>query len=181
MRITLVAIAGFALVLFGLCEIGMAYPVAWWLYLSVAIAFAAGLIRPVSLRSQIARIGALVAVIAAIVTLNLVEWTTRKPFLRDLDGIRIGMTEVEARRIMGRYMEGTGWSANPFDTSTNATSTLTDVGNGSQYSTTTSSSGEMVTQGSLVFRHSTDGAFNSDWGIVSLSNGRVVRVEFSPD
>ena len=181
MRIALITIAGVALALFGLCEVGMAYPVAWWLYLSVAVVFAAGLIRPVSARSQLARIGALVAVIAAIATLYFAEWTTRKPFLRDLDRIRVGMTEAEARHIMGRYMEGTGWPASPFDASTNATSTLTDVGSGSKYSTATSPSGEMVIRDSLVFRHSTDGAFNSDWGIVSLSSGRVVRVEFSPD
>jgi hypothetical protein len=110
-----------------------------------------------------------------------VDWTTRKPFLRDLARVRVGMTEAEVRHIMGRYTQGTGWPANPFDTSTNATGTLTDVGSGSQYSTTTSPSGEMATQGLLVFRHSTDGAFNSDWGIVCLSNGRVVGVEFSPD
>lgn len=181
MRVALITFAAIALALFALCEIGMAYPVAWWLYLCVAIAFAAALIRPVSVRSQLARIGALVAVIAVIATLYLVEWTTRKPFLRDLDRVRVGMTETEVRGIMGRYMEGTGWPANPFDTSTNATSTLTDVGSGSQYSTTTSPSGQMAIRDSLTFRHSNDGAFNSDWGIVSLSSGRVVRVDFLPD
>ncbi len=181
MRVALITFAAIALVLFALCEVGMAYPVAWWLHLCVAIAFAAGLIRPEPVRSQLLRIGSLVAVIAVIATLYLVEWTTRKPFLRDLDRIRVGMTEAEVRYIMGGYMEGSGWPANRFDTSTNATSTLTDVGSGSQYATTTSPSGEMVIRDSLVFRHSTDGAFNSDWGIVSLSGGRVVRVEFSPD
>ena len=181
MRIALITIAAITLALFALCEIGMAYPVAWWLYLSVFIAFAAGLIRPTSVRSQLPRIGVLLAVIVVIAALYSVEWTTRKPFLRDLARVRVGMTEAEVRGIMGRYMEGTGWPANPFNTSTNASSTLTDVGSGSQYSTTSSPSGEMVVRDSLVFRHSTDGAFNSDWGIVSLSSGRVVRVEFSPD
>jgi len=181
MRIVLMTAAAIALVLFSLCEVGMAYPVAWWLYLSVAVAFAAGLIRPAPVRSQFPRVGVLVVLITVIAVLYFVEWTTRKPFLRDLARVRVGMTETEVRRIMGRYMEGTGWPANPFDTSTNATSTLTDVGSGSQYSTTTSPSGEMVIRDSLVFRHSTDGAFNSDWGIISLSSGRVVSVEFSPD
>jgi hypothetical protein len=180
-RISLLAVAGFALVLFALCEVGMTYPVAWWLYLSVAVAFAVALIRPVSVRSQLARIGALVAILTVIAALYLVEWTTRKPFLRDLARVHIGMTEAEVRHILGRYMEGTGWPASPYDTSTNSSSTLTDAGSGSQYSTTTSASGEMVIRDTLVFRHSTKGAFNSDWGIVSLSNGRVVRVEFSPD
>ena len=181
MRVAIITFAAIALALLGLCEIVMAYPVAWWLYLCVAIAFAAALIRPVPVRSQLPRVGALAAVIAVIATLWLVEWTTRKPFLRDLHRIRVGMTEREVRLIMGRYMEGTGWPANPFDTSTNATGSTTGVGNGSQDSTPASPSGQMVIRDSLTFRHSTNGAFNSDWGIVSLSSGRVVRVEFSPD
>jgi signal transduction histidine kinase len=180
MRIALITLAAIALALFALCEVGIAYPVSWWLYLCVALAFAAGLIRPVSARSQLARIGALVAVIAVIATLYFVEWTTRKPFLRDLDRIRVGMTEAEVRQIMGRYMEGSGWPAIP-GSSTNAPGTLNIVGSDSQYSTETSPSGQMVIRDSLVFRHSNDGAFNSDWGIISLSSGKVVSVEFSPD
>ena len=181
MRIAFITIAAIALALFALREVGLAYPVAWWLYLSVGVAFAVGLIRPVAVRSQLARLGALAALLAVISVLYFVEWTARKPFLRDLACVHVGMTEAEVRRIMGRYMEGTGWPASPFDASTNSSSTLTDVGSGSRSSTTTSPSGEMVIHDSLVFRHSTDGAFNSDWGIVSLSSGRVVRVEFSPD
>ena len=180
MRTALITLAAIALALFALCEVGLAYPVAWWLYLCVAAVFAAGLIRPVSARSQLARIGALVGVIAVIATLYTVEWTSRKPFLRDLDQIRVGMTEAEVRQIMGRYMEGSGWPAIP-GSSTNAPGTLKIVGGDSQYSTETSPSGQMVIRGSLVFRHSNDGAFNSDWGIISLSSGRVVNVEFSPD
>jgi hypothetical protein len=180
MRIALITIAAIALGLFAVCEIGMAYPVAWWLYLSVAVGFAAGLIRPVPVRSQLAGIGALLAVIAVIAALYLVEWTTRKPFLHDLARIRVGMTETEVRHIMGRYMEGTGWPASPYDTHTNS-GTLSLVGSSSQYSTTTSPGGHMVIRDSLIFRHSNDGAFNSDWGVVSISHGRVVRVEFSPD
>jgi len=57
MRVAPIAIASVALTLFALCELGLAYPVAWWLYLSIAIAFAAGFIRPVSVRSQIGRLG----------------------------------------------------------------------------------------------------------------------------
>lgn len=181
MRIAFIVIASIALALLALCELGLAYPVAWWLYLAVTIAFAAGLIRPAAMRRQIGRLSALASLITVVATLYFVDWTTRKPFLRDLDRIRVGMTEAEVRRIMGRYLEGTGWPANPFDPSTNATSTLTDLGSGSQYSTTASPSGEMVVRDSLVFRHSNDGAFNSDWGIISFAGGRVVGVEFSPD
>jgi len=181
MRIALITVAAVALAVFALCEVGLAYPVAWWVYLAVGVAFAVGLVRPVPLSRQLARLGALVALLAVISVLYFVEWTTRKPFLRDLAKVHVGMPEIEVRSIMGHFMEVTGWPASPFDASTNSSSTLTIVGSGSQYSTTTSPSGKMVIRDSLVFRHSTDGAFNSDFGIVSLSTGRVVRVEFSPD
>lgn len=181
MRTALITIAGIALALFALCEVGMAYPVAMWLYLLLAVVFAAALIRPVSVRRQPARIIALVAVLAVIAALYSVEWTTRKPFLRDLARVHAGMTEVEVRHIMGRYMEGTGWPALPGSSPSHALGTLNISGSASQYSTETSSSGQMVIRDSLVFRHSNDGAFNSDWGIISLSSGRVVSVEFSPD
>jgi signal transduction histidine kinase len=181
MRIALITIAAIALAMFAFCEIGMAYPVAWWLYLFVAIAFTAGLIRPVPVRSQLARLGALMAVIIVLAALYLVEWTTRKPFLHDLGRVHVGMTETEVRHIMGRYMEGTGWPAMPGSSPSNAPGRLNVAGSTSQYSTETSSSGEMVIRDSLVFQHSKDGAFNSDWGIISLSSGRVVSVQFSPD
>ena len=108
MRIAFITIAALALALFAFCEVGMAYPVAWWLYLLVGIAFAAALIRLVPVRNQLARVGMLTAVIALIVALYFVEWTSRKPFLRDLARVHVGMTEVEVRHIMARYMEGTG-------------------------------------------------------------------------
>jgi hypothetical protein len=110
-----------------------------------------------------------------------VDWTTRKPFLRDLGRIRVGMTEAEVRHIMGGYMQGTGWPSLPGSSPSNAPGTLNIVGSDSQYSTETSPSGEMVVRDSLVFRHSNSGAFGADWGIISLSSGRVVNVEFSPD
>jgi len=179
MRAALIVIAWIALALFAMCELGLAYPVAWWLYLSVGVVFAAALVRPMAVRSQLGRLGVLVGVLSVIAALYFVDWTTRKVFLRDLARVRVGMTEAEVRRIMDRYMEGTGWPAIP-GSSSNAPGTLI-AGSDSQYSTEPSPSGEMVIRDSLVFRHSNDGAFNSDWGIISLSSGRVVRVEFSPD
>jgi hypothetical protein len=181
MRAALVTIAAIALALFALCEVLIAYPVVWWLYVSIAIVFALALIRRGTPRAQLSRLGGLAGVSVFMAVLYFVDWTTRKPFLRDLDRVRVGMTEAEVRRIMGRYMEGTGWPALPGSSPTNGPGTLNIVGSGSHYSTETSSSGQLTIRDSLVFRHSNDGAFGSDWGIVSLSSGRVVRVEFSPD
>ncbi|HYG33568.1 MAG TPA: hypothetical protein VEC99_02210 [Clostridia bacterium] len=181
LRATGLAIAAFALVLFALCELGLLYPVAWWLYLPVAMVFVVTLVRIAPLRSQRLRIGVLIAILGAIAALYFVNWTSRKPFLRDLARVRVGMTEAEVRQIMGRYMVGTGWPLPPFDASTSATGTTVRMNGSSQYSGEASSTGELALRDALVFRHSNDGAFNSDWGIISVSNGRVAKVEFSAD
>jgi hypothetical protein len=180
MRVLLITIASFAASLFTLCEVVLAFPVAWWLYLIVALMFTAVVVRGASPCHQFRPLFTLAGLWALIATLYFVEWTSRKPFLRDLDRVRVGMTEVEVRQIMYRYLEGTGWPAFPDGNSNNASGMLM-VGSGARYPTGASKSGELVIRDSLVFRHSKTARFNSDWGIVSLSSGRVVSVSFSPD
>lgn len=180
LRHALIILGAFALALFAFSELGLGLPVAWWFYLGVVGVFAAALLRPVAVPRQSLRLGGLAVVIAGVAALYFVDWSTRKPFLRDLDRVQVGMTEAEVRRIMGRYMEGTGWPAIP-GSSTNAPGTLNVVGSEARYAAEASSTGQLVIRDALVFRHSNDGAFNSDWGIVSLADGRVVKVEFSPD
>jgi hypothetical protein len=72
------------------------------------------------------------------------------------------MTLNEARGIMAGYKEGTGVPAVP---SADGQEAL----------------GEFTIQDALVFRHSDEPAYNADWGIVYFRDGRVTRVEFSPD
>ena len=180
LRISIFAFAGIALGVLAFYEIAVAYPMAGWLYSSVAGAFLIATWPFARGRFLLIRLALLVASVAVIAALYFVPWTTRKPFLRDLNRVRVGMTEAEVRGIMGKYMEGTGWPASPFETLTNDTP-LHITGSSSQYSTTTSADGQMVIRDSLVFRHSNVGEFNSDWGVVSMSNGRVVQVEFCPD
>jgi hypothetical protein len=179
MRTAVITIGAITLVLLALCEVVVAYPVAWWLYISVAVILTAGIVRPVPVRNQFDRIGVLAAVVALIAALHFVDWSTRKPFLRDLARVRVGMTEAEVRQIMGQHMEGTGLLAPP-GTPANSPSTM-NLMSGSQYSTTTSPSRELVLTDSLVFRHSTEAAFNADWGIISFASGKVANVEFSID
>jgi hypothetical protein len=109
-------------------------------------------------RERVFTLGLLCAVIA---TLYLVDWSSRKPFLRNLHTMRPGMPESEVKQIMARYMQGTGWLVPP-DASSNLAATLVGSGPGSQCVTGTSPSGELTLHDSLVFRHSNDGAFNSD-------------------
>jgi hypothetical protein len=181
MRIVFVALAAFALALLAGCEIVLRYPVAGWLYLLVAIAFAAALVRSAPIRSQLPRVAVLAAVLALIGALYRVEWTSRKPFLRDLDRVRVGMTEAEVRQVMARYLEGTGWPASPGLGSAETSGPSNSDGAGSEGSGGTSSADQLHLRDSLVFRHSNHADFNSDWGIVSFADGRVVRVEFNAD
>jgi hypothetical protein len=152
MRFALLLIAAATFTLFVLCELVFAYPVARSLYVSLAVVAAAALVRPVAVRRQSGPLVALAVFLAGMATLHLVDWTTRKPFLRDLARVRVGMTAAEIRPILSRY----GQFARTPDT--------------------------LVAQHETLFvRHSTAGAFDSDIGIVRFSNGRVASVEFSAD
>ena len=166
--------------MFALIEVGMSYPVVWWLYLILGGMFGLALAQWISLRKQVVRVSALLVLWAIICALYFVMWSSRKPFLHDLYRVRPGMTEGEVQKIMARYMEGTGWPMLPGG-KTNEDGALNIVGSSSQYSSHASDKGELAIRDALVFRHSNEGAFNSDWGIVTLSNGKVVKVEFSPD
>ena len=179
-RAIVTLVASLALALFALAEVLLAMPVAWWLYLSLIPLFAFGIVHRQPAASQVRRLAAFAGVVAFIAALYFVPWSSRKPFLHDLYSIQPGMSEADVRRIMGRYMEGTGWPA-VYGGSPAGSGTLTDLGTGATHATGTTSSGEMTIQSSLVFRHSTDGAFDSDWGIVEFKDGRVTGVSFSAD
>jgi hypothetical protein len=172
--------ASLALALFALAEVLLAMPVVWWLYLLLIPLFAFGIVRRQPASVQPRRLAAFAGVVAFIATLYFVPWSSRKPFLHDLYRIQPGMSEADVRRIMGRYREGTGWPA-AYGGNPAGTGTLTDLGTGATHATGTTPTGEMTIQNSLIFRHSTDGAFDSDWGVVEFKDGRVTGVSFSAD
>lgn len=118
-RLSLFTVAALVLALLAWCEMGMAYPAAWRLYLLVALAFAVALTPFAPGRFQRIRIMSLLVLFSTLAALHYVPWTSRKPFLRDLDRIRAGMTEAQVRHIMNRYLEGTGWPASSLDNPTN--------------------------------------------------------------
>lgn len=93
----------------------------------------------------------------------LVPWSSRKVFLQDLARVEPGMSRAQVEEILGGYLHGTGWPANPF------------------WSSNESPSGELEIQGAQVFRHSNDGRFNADWAVVHFKEGRVASVEFLYD
>jgi hypothetical protein len=138
------------------CEVLLAIPVPGCIYAPIVIAMTAWLWpreRPFLRPKRLVCLGVICSLIGA---LYFIPWTSRKPFLRDLYAIRPGMTVEEVRKRMAGYMEGTGI-------------------------TMPNTNQEFTVGGALVFRHSNDGAFNADWGIVSFQNGKVVSVQFDPD
>jgi hypothetical protein len=178
-RQALVCSGGFLLALMALYEVLLELPVAWWLYAAVTVAWAAAI--SVTLGKSLPH-RTLVVPIAGIIiawVLYFVPWSIRKPFLRDLYSIQPGMNEDEVRNIMAGYMEGTGWPA-LYVGESHGEGFVNDFGTGTGYPAT-EFDGELAIKNSLVFRHSDDGAYNSDWGIVTLEEGRVVSVDFSPD
>lgn len=132
-------------------------------------------------RFRRAKISLHIVFLTSVALLWFFPMSSRQPFLRDLHSIQPGMTATQVNAIMGKYMTGTGWPANPFDAGASAHSTLTDVGSGLTHQTKTNGKGEIAIAGSITFRHSDEGEYNSDWGVVSFEKGRVVKVEFMPD
>jgi len=122
-----------------------------------------------------------IAFLSSLVVLWAVPWTSRKCFLKDLHSIEPGMTLADAESRMKKYMKGTGWSPYPSDGNSSQGVTVRILDTDSTYAAQTSPNGELALSGCVIYRHSNDAAFNSDWGIVRLEEGKVVGVEFSPD
>jgi len=120
---------------------------AFWVLVGALLLYG----RPV--RENLLILGLFVMVVFSV---RLMDWNSRKPFLRDFYSIKEGMTAAQVEQIMGGYMKGGGrpiW-INP--------------------------QGEIVT-GTSTYRHTNEGWGNSDWGVVTFENGRVVQTEFLPD
>jgi hypothetical protein len=103
--------------------------------------------------------------IVVVVSVRFVDWNSRKPFLKDLYRVKEGMTAAQVEQIMGEYMTGGGVS----------------VGSpGPRLDGRLAEPGAQAT-GTISYRHTNEGWGDSDWGIVTFEDGRVVDVEFSPD
>lgn len=127
-----------------------------------------------------AKVGVCLVFLLALFLLWRIQWSTREPFLRDLGRIRPGMTVARVEAIMKPYIKGTGWPA-PDSVKAGKQGSLTALCHDFTMKTTASPSGELVMADCLVYRHSNSAAFNSDWGVVQIRNGRVVKVRFLPD
>lgn len=114
-----------------------------------------------------------------IISLYFLPTNSRKIFLKDLNKVKVGMSVLEVEAIMSKYMKGTGWPANP--NSKSSEGGLTEVGSGITMKTINSPSGELIIKDSITYRHSNKPEYNSDWGVVKFSEGKVISTNFMPD
>jgi hypothetical protein len=99
--------------------------------------------------------------VTVLFSVRFVNWTSRKPFLKDFFSIQEGMTPAQVEQIMGHYMKGGGAPLGSPETETDER-------------------GE-ITVGTVTYRHTNEGWGNSYWGVVTFEDGHVVKIEFLPD
>ncbi len=138
------------------------------------------ILLPLLLRkASVSKYGIYALLVVSLVALYVVPWNSRKSFLRDFSEIRIGMTVSEVELIMGNSIRGTGWPTLP--SSVSSTQTPMESGLDPTIQTVNQPHGDLEIQDSIVYRHSNEGAFNSDWGVVQFKDGKVTNKVFLPD
>ena len=102
------------------------------------------------------RLSLLVLFAGAMITIALINWDSRKPFLRHFYRVKVGMTATQADQVMQGYMK--------------FISPMTQI----------NEQGEIMA-GPVSYRHTDDGWGDSDIGLLIFKNGRVVETDFYPD
>ena len=98
--------------------------------------------------------GALAMGLLVVLSMRFVDWNSRKPFLLDLYRVQLGMTINELALIMRHHPN-------------KPTPDYPD---------------RIVKENdTLVFRPTYGGAYNADWGIVTIKDHQVAGVEYSAD
>ena len=102
------------------------------------------------------RLTLLAAVICSILATEYFDWNPRKPLIRDLYRIRVGMTVGEVEQIMTGHLKG-------FGTPDNLARDFTEEDN------------------PIVYRTGEGGAYNADMAEIRIKDGRVEAVDFLHD
>jgi hypothetical protein len=102
------------------------------------------------------RLSLLILFVGAMITISLINWDSRKPFLRHFYQVEVGMTATQADQVMQGYMK--------------FISPMTQV----------NERGEILA-GPVSYRHTEEGWGDSDVGLLIFKNGRVVETDFYPD
>lgn len=184
----MIELAVAAVIVLGLAaaiEIWLAFPISASVYAVAAVVWLAALaLASISTGFTVRRRIAAATFVLSLAVLYLVPWTSRKPFLRDLHRVEVGMTEAQVDELMGRYTRGSGWPACPKGAKTRDGVTRHRPSCPLGVEATGSVAAREPRREKLktrIYRHSTDARFNSDWGMVRFQKGRVASVEFLPD
>jgi hypothetical protein len=102
------------------------------------------------------RLSLLVLFIGAMIAISLINWDSRKPFLRHFYQVKVGMTATQADQVMQGYLKSIGPT------------------------TQVNERGEIMA-GPVSYRHTDEGWGDSDVGLLIFKNGRVVKTDFYPD
>jgi hypothetical protein len=167
LRYALLALAiWFALSIFLILDVSFSVSV-YWPFLAIYAAFClligALLLVGSPRREKLLILGLLLVVLFSI---RLVDWNSRKPFLKDFYRVEEGMTVEQVEQIMGGYMGGPCEPTCSPDPSGGQQAIETEVQTGPDRA---------------VYRHTDEGWGNSDWGEVTFEEGRVVEIQFLPD
>ena len=146
----------------------------WWHYFVFGLLWLVPCV-PIARRAR-RRAAALIggAFLAALSVGFAFPWNSHDRFLRDLAKLRSGMTSAEVGAVMAGYMTGSGWTGAPSGARIN-------IAGGGSYASARAEDGSLAIQGCEIYRHSDEGAWDSDWGIVCFQSDRVTTIEFSPD
>jgi len=128
-----------------------------WLYLATVLSWAFALLRWPPARTPWRGLSAFAVLAAGILALFVVPWSRREQFLNDLYSIEPGSSVTDVQHTMARYMVGSGIPA------------LDGSGR------------EIGVPDAVIFRHSTEPAYNCEWGIVHFREGRVTEVSLAYD
>lgn len=121
-----------------------------------AIAFfcALGLVASLPLlygRRRAIQIAIPVMIVLLALAVQPIDWDSRKPFMRALNQIEVGMTVEQVDALMAGYMRSPAQSGTVGGTNT------------------------------IGFRHTNEGWGNSDIGLITIVDGHVASREFLPD
>ena len=143
------------------------YPVAGWIYVLIAVLQLPSWLFEKMEHRPFERLTEASIIFLIVGVLYFLPLSSRKPFIRDLRQVSMGMTEAEVRAVMSNYQ--LEWGAPGMRSSLVADQHQRFDEEG------------LILQESLIFRHSETARDNADLGIVTFAEGQVMEVRFSGD
>lgn len=101
-------------------------------------------------------------------------YDSRYTFLADLDKVKIGFSKNDVEKIMGKYFKGTNWPASGKQITIPGTKR-------EKFEVDTTKTDQLTLKYCDVYRHSNEGKYDSDWGIICYKDGSVDYVDFAAD